>query len=561
MSKNYLPQNNNGPIKKQKVVFLPEAHEELLKGATILATAVQGTMGPSGHCVIIDNEITAPTITKDGVTVARSINLKDKLQSVGAELLKEIASKTNELAGDGTTTATVLGHSILKEGIKMIATGRSPIGIKRGMDRATSSVIGHLKKLSKPVSNKQDIISIGTISANGDKEIGELLADAISRVGEDGIITIEPSKNFQTTLEVVEGMQFDSGFVSPYFVTNQEKLTCELNNPYVLITNKKISSLQEILPLMEQVANQNRSLLLIADEIEGEALHTLIVNKMKGVVTSCAIKAPSYGDNRLDILQDIAVITNGSVFDASSPVALKNITVKELGTCKKIIVNRNTTTIVGDSSNTKLKDHLAMRVSSIKTALSTPGMLDDLHRNNYKKRLAKLAGGIALVRVGGSTEVEIFEKKDRVEDALNATIAAVQEGILPGGGCALFYASINAQGELSSLPTVSDDEKAGMQVIFNACKAPLQTIVMNTGKSADVIMHYLETYRTEPSKLCEYNRYGYDALNHVYCDLVEKGVIDPLKVGRLALEHASSVIGLLLACNCVIINEDEEKRE
>ena len=410
----------------QEVTFGQEAHKQLVEGAEILYRAVKSTMGPSGHNVIIDNGQTAPLITKDGVTVAKSINLKDKLPSIGAELIKEVASKTNELAGDGTTTATVLGYTMLQQGIKMTATGRSAIEIKRGMEWATEKVIGWIKEHAVPVRNDEDVINIGTISSNGDRSIGELLCNAISKVGQDGIITIEPAKSVKTTLDVVEGMQFDSGFVSPYFVTNQEKMTAELTDPYILITNKKLSSLQEILPVLELSANANKPLLIIGDEIEGEALHTLIVSKMKGVLFTCAVKAPSYGENRTDVLSDIALVTGGKVFDASSEKQIKNATLADLGQCKRAIVTKSSTTLVGDDANRK--ELISERVEQLRTLLNANIGLDDLKRENTKKRLAKLAGGIAVIKVGGSTEVEIFEKKDRVEDALNATIAAVQEG-------------------------------------------------------------------------------------------------------------------------------------
>ena len=561
-----------------EVSFGQEAHSQLLQGAEILYKAVKSTMGPSGHNVIIDTGVSAPLITKDGVTVAKSIALKDKLPSIGAELIKEVASKTNELAGDGTTTATVLGYSMLQQGIKMIATGRSSISIKKGMELATEKVINWIKENSIPVRNDEDIISVGTISANGDRSIGTLLCEAISKVGQDGIITIEPAKSVQTTLDVVEGMQFDSGFVSPYFVTNQEKLTCELNEPFILITNRKINSLQDILPILEQVANTNKPLLIIGDEIEGEALHTLLVNKMKGVIYSCAVKAPSYGENRIDILSDIALLTGGNVIDSSSAVNLKNLTIKELGKCKRAIISRGTTTLVGEDNSRK--ELVSERVEQLRNLLATNPTLDDLKRNNTKKRLAKLAGGIAVIKVGGSTEVEIFEKKDRVEDALNATIAAVQEGILPGGGTALFYASEWLQKEISdNKEQLTEDELAGAKVIYEACRQPLRVIVENTGKSADVVMNELKNLATAQTRLIledivgktnksidfvetkvktissERIRMGYDASKHVYCDLIEKGIIDPHKVERCALSHACSVIGLLLTTNCVVVTE------
>ena len=563
-----------------EVTFGQDAHSQLLEGAEILYKAVKSTMGPSGNNVIIDNGKTAPLITKDGVTVAKSISLKNKLPSIGAELIKEVASKTNEQAGDGTTTATVLGYAMLKQGIKMTATGRSAIEIKRGMEWATEKVISWLKEHAIPVRNDEDVINIGTISANGDRSIGELLSEAISKVGPDGIITIEPAKSVKTSLDVVEGMQFESGFVAPYFVTNQEKLCCELTDPYILITNKKISSLQEILPVLELAANASKPLLIIGDEIEGEALHTMIVNKMKGVLYTCGVKAPSYGENRVDILSDIALVTGGKVFDASSEKQIKNVTLADLGKCKRVIVTKNSTTLVGDDSTRK--ELIKERTEQLRALLTSNIGLDDLKRDNTKKRLAKLAGGIAVIKVGGSTEVEIFERKDRVEDALNATVAAVQEGILPGGGTALFYASEWLQNMIAdkNISTeLTEDELAGVRVICEACKQPLKVIVENAGRSADVVMNELRSVENKKAVnllhdiagntnrpvdvvekkvenlLAKRIRQGYDASKHRYCDLIDAGVVDPLKVERFSLEHACSVVGLLLTTNCVVVVE------
>jgi chaperonin GroEL len=553
----------------QKVVFGNEAHTKLLEGATVLAQAVGSTMGPSGHNVIIDGTVGAPLITKDGVTVAKSINLKERLPSMGAELLKEVASKTNELAGDGTTTATVLAHAMLKEGIKMVATGRDAIYVKKGMDFATEKVIEVLKKNCIPVRNSQDIINVGTISANGDVKVGELLSQAIDKVGQDGIITIEPGKSTQTTLEVAEGMQFDGGYLSPYFVTNTEKNTVELINPYILLTNRKISGLSDFIPILEKVANTNAPLLVIADDVEGEALHTLIVNKFKGTLASCAVKAPSYGENRTDILGDIAAVVGGTILDASNAQALKNLSLESLGIASKVVVSRTSTTIVG-TQNEETKEAIQERVKGLRNALNSDGSLDELHIDRYKKRLAKLAGGVAVVRVGGSTEVEILEKKDRVEDALNATIAAAQEGIVPGGGSALFYAQKEVGDWFNRTVSEgwSEDFRAGVQVILNACQAPLRTIVANTGKSPDVVMdklaqHRLTSWKTENNTkvITESTdlRYGYDAAKGQYGDLIDKGIIDPVKVTRYALEHASSVVGLMLTCNSVVLNEDHNE--
>lgn len=481
-----------------------------------------------------------------------------------------------------TTTATVLGYTMLKQGIKMTATGRSAIEIKRGMEWATEKVVGWLADHAIPVRNNDDIINIGTISANGDRTIGELLSEAISRVGQDGIITIEPAKSVKTTLDVVEGMQFNSGFVSPYFVTNQEKMTSELNDPYILITNKKLSSLQELLPVLELAANANKPLLIIGDEIEGEALHTMIVNKMKGVLFTCAVKAPSYGENRTDILSDIALVTGGKVFDASSEKSIKSATLSDLGCCKRAIITKSSVTLVGDDAGSR-KELISERVEQLRALLAANIGLDDLKRDNTKKRLAKLAGGIAVIKVGGSTEVEIFEKKDRVEDALNATVAAVQEGILPGGGAALFYASewlhsVVAEQKDNQL---TEDELAGVRVISEACRQPLRVIVENTGKSPDVVMNELRNIDNDKIKkllsdisgkttksvesieesvketLSKRLRHGYDASRHVYCDLIDQGIVDPHKVETAALQAACSVIGLLLTTNCVVVINNE----
>lgn len=568
----------------QRVVFFPKAHEELYKGATVLANAVASTMGPSGHSVIIDMETGPPLITKDGVTVAKSINLKDKLQSMGAELLKEVASKTNDIAGDGTTTATVLGHAIFTEGLKMISTGRSAIDIKKGMDNAADIVIKFLRQNSIPLSSREDIVNVGTISANGDRSIGDLLATAIERVGNDGIITVEPAKSVETTLDIVEGMQLDTGYVSPFFITNSERATCELENPYVLMTPNKISSIQDIIGLLEGVLKTSRPLLIIADDVEGEALHTLIVNKTKGVVKVCAIKAPSYGEHRADILSDIQTLTGGLVFNATTDLTLKKASLNHLGSAKKVIIGRNTTTIISDLDDER-KTALEDRIRALRTSLTEDKTLDALHIDKYRKRLARLSGGVAVIKVGGSTEVEILEKKDRVEDAVNATLAATQEGIVPGGGVALYYAAnhLREQIALKQSIDISQDEMAGMEIIANVCEYPLNTIVSNTGASPDVVKQRLKTsltghkvfyvdtenadvedlvaavrqFKAKTDTKKDDRRFGYNAAKGTYGDLVAEGIIDPVKVTRYALEHAVSVIGLTLSCNSVIVNEEE----
>lgn len=541
---------------KQHVVFEQDAHSELLKGAEVLFKAVGSTMGPSGHSVIIDSTEGSPIITKDGVTVARSIHLRDRLQSMGAELLKEVASKTNDLAGDGTTTATVLGFSLFKEGHKMIATGRSSIDLKKGMDVATDIVLDFLKKNCVPVSCKQDTVNVGTISANGDKEIGEIIADAIEKVGVDGLITVEQAKSTKTSLRLAEGIQLDSGFVSPFFVTNGDKQTCELENPYILITANKISSLSEILPVLEQIDKADKPILIVADDIEGEALHTLVVNKTKGVIKVCAVRAPSYGEHRADILADLGIVVDGVVLGATSELNLKNVKLSSLGKCKKVVVNRNSCTFLVENA-TEVKERIATRSESIKNSLSSDHTLDELRQSRYRERLAKLSGGIAVIQVGGSTEVEIREKKDRVEDAVNATQAAAQEGIVPGGGTALYYASqfLKSQIKDGVFTNHKEDVVAGIQVIANTCESPFKTIIQNTGESPDVVGNELNKSWTSNNVFT----YGYNAAEKNYGNLVKAGIIDPVKVTRYALQHAVSVIGLTLSCNAVIVNDEAEK--
>ncbi len=489
----------------------------------------------------------------------------------------------NYITTHNTTTATVLGHGMLAEGIKMISTGRSSIALKRGMDIGTEVVISFLKEKAIPVSCKEDIINVGTISANGDRSIGELLAEAIEKVGRDGIITIEPAKSVHTTLQIVEGMQLDNGYVSPFFITNGDKGTCELENPYVLITANKISSMQDIVPTLEIAHKNNKSLLLIADDIEGEALHTLIVNKMKGVLKVCAIKAPSYGEHRADILSDLTTVTGGHVIGSTTESSLKNIKQENLGSCKKVIISRNATTIVGNNTE-EVKQSMENRIEVLRNLLQNDKTLDALHIDKYRKRLARLSGGIAVIKVGGSTEVEILEKKDRVEDAVNATLAATQEGIVPGGGTALFYAAQHLRIIKAALKEKDPDVIAGIDMIADVCEHPLNTIVSNTGISPDIIKERLkqtqaerkvfyidvintnkedildaiENFKNKPSGTeKEKFRFGYNAAKENYADLVAEGIIDPVKVTRYALEHACSVVGLMLTCNAVIVNEEE----
>lgn len=580
-------ESTNYELPTQTVSFGSKAHSELLKGATILADAVKSTMGPSGHSVIIDMEKGSPLITKDGVTVAKSINLKDRLQSMGAELIKEVASKTNDLAGDGTTTATVLAHSMLQAGTKAVSTGCSSIDLKRGMDIGTETVLEFLKNNSIPISGKEDIINVGTISANGDKELGKLISDAIEKVGQDGIITVEPAKSVQTTLNAVEGLQVDTGFVSPFFITNSEKANCEFENPFIAITANKISSIQEVVPIMEKAINRNRPLIIIADEIEGEALHTLIVNKTKNIIKVCAIKAPSYGEHRADLLADLAIVTGTEVIGATTELKLEKMKEENLGTCAKVIINRTNTIFVGSDSNLSQKERTKARVESLRSVLMTDNTLDDARVARYRQRLAKLSGGVAVIKVGGSTEVEIREKKDRVDDAVNATVAATQEGIVPGGGTMLFYASQYLKEFLKTEQVktqLNDDVITGIKVIAEACEAPFRTIIANTGKSPDVFANDMynrfingqsgnKTFIDESNKIHSWKlpsdmnmaifneqkqrlRFGFNASNGEYVNLITSGIIDPIKVTRFALEHASSVVGLVLTCNAIIVNEE-----
>lgn len=554
---------------QDEVLFGESAHNELLKGAEILAKAVRVTMGPSGHNVIIDSE-SGPIITKDGVTVARSIKLKNKLHSIGAQLLKEVAAKTNDITGDGTTTATVLAFAILRQGLKMMANGRSAIEIKRGIDKGVLEVVSFLKDHSIPVRNNDDIRHVGTISANGDKLIGDILAEAVEKVGRDGIITIEEAKSLNTSLEVVEGMRFDNGYISPYMITNPEKMCAELILPIVLLTNKKLNSLQEMIPVLELAAKYNRSVLIVAEEVEGEALQTLVVNKLKGTIKVCAVKAPGYGDHRDEMLSDMCALVGGRVISSTEGASLKNLVLADFGTkCKKVIVTRYTTTIIGDTNCEAQKQKIKEQVNSLKTLLETDLSMDDLQKTYIKKRLAKLSGGIAVIKVGGATEVEMKERKDRVEDALNATMAATQDGIIPGGGSALYHASIFLdkllKGKIDNLSGLSEDEMAGVEVIISSCLEPMSQILKNAGKSPELIMDKLtdkvhhetdiKIYSTEKDKMLDAMRFGYDAYKHEICDLIERGIIDPTKVEICSIEHAASIVGLMLTSDCVIIDQ------
>jgi chaperonin GroEL len=539
------------------VVFGSVATDGMMAGARKLYHAVGSTMGPKGKNVIIDNGVTAPLITKDGVTVARSINLKDKLESIGANLIKEVAAKTNEAAGDGTTTATVLAYNLLQSGLKMKASGRLTSDLQKGIEWATKTVIDDLTRGAIQIAgDRESIINVGQISSR-DRSVGELIADAVEKVGPNGLITIEPAKSTKTTLEVTDGLELSNGYVSPYFVTNQEKLTAELNNCLILVTTQKISTMKDILRVLEAIQTASKSLLIVADDIEGEALHALIVNKTNKIIKVCAIKAPAFGEHRHELLSDLALVTGATLIDSGFSKPLSSVGSAELGACNKVTVSKSNTIIVSDVRNEAVRARIATLESAIDHARKNPGSLSDDKFEQLKTRLAKLSGGVAVVKVGGSTEVELFEKKDRVEDALNATLAAVQEGIHAGGGTALCLNAFKLSKRLPELSkTRSDDFCSGVRVVIEACQAPLKTIVSNAGNSPDVVLAQLETNFN--NDIAEMAGYGFNAGTGVFCNLIESGVIDPVKVTRLALEYASSVAQLLLTTECVVFDAGNE---
>ena len=510
------------------VKFAAEARERMLRGVDVLANAVKVTLGPKGRNVIIDKSFGAPRTTKDGVTVAKEIELEDKFENMGAQMLKEVASKTNETAGDGTTTATVLAQAIVREGLKAVAAGMNPMDLKRGIDKAVTEVVETIKKQSQEVSGSAEIAQVGTISANDEKAIGDMIAQAMKKVGNEGVITVEEAKSLDSELEVVEGMQFDRGYISPYFVTNAEKMTTELENPYILIYEKKLSGLQTMLPLLEAVVQSGRPLLIIAEDVEGEALATLVVNKLRGGLKVAAVKAPGFGDRRKAMLQDIAVLTGGEMISEDLGIKLENVTVQMLGKAKRVTITKDDTTIIRGGGK---KDEIEGRVAQIRQQIEST--TSDYDREKLQERLAKLAGGVAVIKVGGATEIEVKEKKDRVDDALNATRAAVEEGIVPGGGVALLHASktLKAKGE-------NDDQEAGVNIVRRALQAPIRQIAENAGVEGSIVVGKVLEQKS-PS-------FGYDAQNDTYVDLVSKGIIDPAKVVRTALQDAASVAGLLI---------------
>ncbi|MFW2392270.1 MAG: chaperonin GroEL [Methyloceanibacter sp.] len=517
------------------VKFSQDAREQMLKGVDVLANAVKVTLGPKGRNVVLEKAFGAPRITKDGVTVAKDIELEDKFQNMGAQMLREVASKTADEAGDGTTTATVLAQAIVKEGAKSVAAGSNPMDLKRGVDLAVTAVIEALEDKSKKVTSNEEIAQVGTISSNGDEEIGRFISDAMQKVGNDGVITVEEAKSLQTELEVVEGMQFDRGYISPYFITDADKMRVELENPYILINEAKLSNLQSMLPLLEAVVQSGRPLLIIAEDVEGEALATLVVNKLRGGLKVAAVKAPGFGDRRKAMLQDIAVLTGGQVISEDLGIKLDNVTLDMLGSAKKIVITKDDTTIVDGAG--KKKD-IEARVAQIRAQIEET--TSDYDREKLQERLAKLAGGVAVIKVGGATEIEVKEKKDRVDDALNATRAAVEEGIVPGGGVAL----LRAIEVLDGVKGANDDQKVGVNIVRRALQAPLRQIAENAGEDGAVVV----------GKILDKDQYsyGYNATTGQYGNLVKEGVIDPTKVVRTALQDAASVAGLLITTEAMV---------
>ncbi len=522
--------------------FGADARDRMLRGIETLANAVKVTLGPKGRNVVIDKSYGAPRITKDGVTVAKEIELADKFENMGAQMVREVATKTNDMAGDGTTTATVLAHAIVREGAKAVAAGMNPLDLKRGIDMAVEAVVEDVKKRSKKVSTNAEIAQVGTISANGEKEIGEMIAKAMQKVGNEGVITVEEAKSLDTELDIVEGMQFDRGYLSPYFVTNAEKMIVELENPLILLHEKKLASLQPLLPVLEAVVQSGKPLLIISEDIEGEALATLVVNKLRGGLKVAAVKAPGFGDRRKSMLEDLAILTGGELISEDLGIKLENVTLDMLGKCKRVRIDKENTTIIDGSGK---KADIQGRVTQIRAQIEET--TSDYDREKLQERLAKLAGGVAVIKVGGGSEVEVKERKDRVDDAMHATKAAVEEGIVPGGGVALLYA-IKA---LAKLKPANDDQKVGVEIIRRALQAPVRQIVDNAGGDGAVVV----------GKLMDQDdaNYGFDAQAGVYKDLVKAGIIDPTKVVRVALQDAASVAGLLITTEAMVADRPEPK--
>ena len=526
----------------KEVRFSTDARARLLRGVDVLAEAVKVTLGPKGRNVVLDKSFGAPRITKDGVTVAKEIELADKFENMGAQMVKEVASKASDQAGDGTTTATVLAQAIVREGSKAVAAGMNPMDLKRGIDLAVEAIVHDLAKRSKKISSSGEIAQVGTISANGEADIGQMIAKAMEKVGNEGVITVEEAKSLETELDVVEGMQFDRGYLSPYFITNADKMTCELENPYILIHEKKLSGLQPLLPVLETVVQSGRPLLIVAEDVEGEALATLVVNKLRGGLKVSAVKAPGFGDRRKAMLEDIAVLTNGQVISEDLGIKLENVTLAMLGQAKRVTIEKENTTIVDGGG--KKKD-IEARCTQIRAQIDET--TSDYDREKLQERLAKLAGGVAVIRVGGATEIEVKERKDRVDDAMHATRAAVEEGIVPGGGVALLYA-IKA---LSKITPGNDDQRVGVEIVRKAIQVPARQIAENAGTDGSIVV----------GKLLESKDFswGFDAQSGEYTDLVKRGIIDPTKVVRVALQNAASVAGLLITTEAMVAEKPEKK--
>jgi chaperonin GroEL len=524
------------------VRFSEEARTRVLRGVNVLADTVIVTLGPKGRNVCLEKSWGAPTITKDGVTVAKEIQLEDKFENMGAQMVKEVASKTSDIAGDGTTTATVLARAIFSEGLKLVAAGHDPMSIKRGIDKAVAKVVEDLKSISKPTRDRGEIAQVGTISANNDKTIGDILAESMDKVGKEGVITVEEAKGLETTLDLVEGMRFDRGYLSPYFVTDPERMECVYEDAYILIHEKKISSMKDLLPVLESVAKTGRSLVIIAEEVEGEALATLVVNKIRGILKVVAVKAPGFGDRRKAMLEDIAILSDGKMIAEELGIKLENVTIKDLGRAKRVIIDKDNTTVVEGAGK---KSAIEGRISQIRAQIEET--TSDYDREKLQERLAKLAGGVAVIKVGAATEVEMKEKKARVEDALHATRAAVEEGIVPGGGVALIRSSAG----LGSL-AVSEDERVGVRIIQKALEEPIRWIAQNAGLDGAVVLDKVKNSK---------GAFGFNAATESYEDLVKSGIVDPTKVVRTALQNAASVAGLLITTEAMIADKPEKKKE
>jgi chaperonin GroEL len=524
------------------VRFSSDARDKMLRGVDVLANAVRVTLGPKGRNVIIDKSFGAPRITKDGVTVAKEIELDDKFENMGAQMVREVASKTNDTAGDGTTTATVLAQAIVREGAKLVAAGMNPMDLKRGVDQAVAEAVKDIAKRSKKIKESSEVAQVGSIAANGDKSIGKMIADAMQKVGNEGVITVEEAKSLETELDVVEGMQFDRGYLSPYFITNAEKMLAELEDPHILIHEKKLSSLQPMLPVLEAVVQTGKPLLIIAEDIEGEALATLVVNKLRGGLKVAAVKAPGFGDRRKAMLEDIAILTGGTMIAEDLGIKLENVTLNMLGKAKRVRIEKENTTIINGVGK---KSDIEGRISQIKAQIEET--TSDYDKEKLQERLAKLAGGVAVIRVGGATEVEVKEKKDRVDDALNATRAAVEEGIVPGGGVALLRAKI----AVSKLKSENADEQSGISIVLKALEAPVRQIAENAGNEGSIVVGKISENKSQT--------YGFNAQTEEYVDMIEAGIVDPAKVVRTALQDAASVAGLLITTEAMI--GDKPKKE